>query len=130
MTVVYHRGQPKFDDALRPPSARKGWSTMRTLTLEVHEDLLTILRETNPNDNSERAALEAIVLELYRRRNISSGKAAELLGMKRVDFIAYSGELGIPFFDYSAEQWQAEIRASDEWSARLRARQSSPTPAH
>jgi predicted HTH domain antitoxin len=56
-----------------------------------------------------------IVLELYRRRTISSGKAAELLGMGRADFIAYASRLGIPFFDMTDQEWEAEV-------ARIRAR--------
>lgn len=40
---------------------------------------------------------EAVVLELYRRGIVSSGKAAELLGMQRFDFVGYADKLGIPF---------------------------------
>jgi predicted HTH domain antitoxin len=49
------------------------------------------------------------VLELYRRGTISSGKAAELLGMERFDFIKHASRLGIPFFDMTDEEWAAEM---------------------
>ena len=54
-------------------------------------------------------ARELIVLELYRQGKISSGKAAELLSLERVAFIQYASQLGIPFFDMTAEEWQAEV---------------------
>jgi len=50
------------------------------------------------------------VLELYRRGLVSSGKAAELLEMNRMEFIRYSGRLGVPYFRMSAEEWEEEKR--------------------
>ncbi|MCS7283277.1 MAG: UPF0175 family protein [Anaerolineae bacterium] len=47
----------------------------------------------------EQAVEEIAVRELYRRREISSGKAAELLGMERLEFIRYAARLGILYFD-------------------------------
>ncbi len=52
---------------------------------------------------------ELVVLELYRRRAISSGKAAELLEMERFEFIRYASRLGIPFFDMSEAEFEAEM---------------------
>ena len=49
-----------------------------------------------------------MVLELYRRGVISSGKAAELLKMAREQFIGYASQLGIPFFDMTEDEWRAE----------------------
>jgi len=42
-----------------------------------------------------------IVLELYRRGLISSGKAAALLGLARLDFIQRASDLGIPYFRFT-----------------------------
>ena len=55
------------------------------------------------------AVHELLVLELYWRAVISSGKAAELLGMPKQEFIQFSGRLGIPFFRMSDEQLNAEV---------------------
>jgi predicted HTH domain antitoxin len=60
----------------------------------------------------EQAAREMIVLELYRRSLISSGKAAELLGVPRIHFIQRASELGIPYFRFTEEEWQAEVAQS------------------
>ena len=57
----------------------------------------------------EDNARESIVLELYRQGQISSGKAAELVGMPRIAFIQHASDLGIPFFDMTEEEWRAEV---------------------
>ncbi len=79
---------------------------MRRVAVELDEQLVEVLRLLDqPVDRSVR---ELIVLELYRRGVISSGKAAELLGMSKLEFIQFSGRLGIPIFQLSDEQMDAE----------------------
>ena len=80
---------------------------MSTIQLDLHEDVIALLRDTE--QPIEDAARELIVLELYRRGAISSGRAAELLGMERFAFIRHASSLGIPFFDMSQEEWAAEV---------------------
>jgi predicted HTH domain antitoxin len=80
---------------------------MQTAKLELDEELLALLKLTNRP--VEQAATEMIVLELYRQRIISSGKAAELLGTDRFDFVRHASALGIPFFDVTAEELQQEL---------------------
>jgi predicted HTH domain antitoxin len=60
----------------------------------------------------EQAAREMIVMELYRRSLISSGKAALLLGLNRLDFIRRASELGIPYFRLAEDEWQTEVAES------------------
>lgn len=59
-----------------------------------------------------------IVLELYRRATIPSGKAAELLGMDRIDFIKHASRLGIPCIEMTEDEWVAEMAALDALSGR------------
>jgi len=80
---------------------------MSELRFEAPPELVTVLQELGDPDTT---AKECIVLELYRRGAISSGKAAELLGMDRFEFIRYSGRLGIPFFRMSPEDLQEELQ--------------------
>jgi predicted HTH domain antitoxin len=49
------------------------------------------------------------VLELYREGLISSGKAAELMGLPRADFIKHAGRQGIPYFQLTREELRREI---------------------
>jgi len=53
-----------------------------------------------------------IVFELYRRGVISAGKGAALLEMSRLDFIQRTSELGIPYFRFTDDEWQAEVSES------------------
>lgn len=55
---------------------------------------------------------ELSMLELYRRKEISSGKAAELLGMERFEFVRYASRLGIPFFDMSKEELEKDLESA------------------
>ena len=81
---------------------------MTTIQLELADDLASLLGADG--QSIERAALELIVMELYRRRTISSGRAAELLGMRLEEFIMRSSDLGIPFFDMTPEELDEELR--------------------
>jgi len=60
---------------------------------------------------------ECVVLELYRRGLLSSGKAAELLDMDRVTFIHYTGRLGIPYFRMTGDEWEEEAQQAQEFEA-------------
>lgn len=97
---------------------------MARITLDVDDELLSVLREVG--QPAERAALELLLLELYRRGTVSSGWAARRIGMNRFDFIRHASELGIPFFDMTEEEWAAEMR---EVERMVEAYRSSPTPA-
>lgn len=78
----------------------------------VEDDLAALLHSLN--QPLEQAARELMVLELYRRGTISSGKAAELLGVGRFDFISHASGLGLPFFEMTDEDWAADRAASDQ----------------
>jgi predicted HTH domain antitoxin len=79
---------------------------MSTINIDLEEDVVALLRQSN--QPVERAARELIVLELYRRGTISSGKAAQLLGMSRVEFIQHASRLGIPYFAMTEDEWKNE----------------------
>lgn len=86
------------------------------MKIEIDEELATILSQSK--QPLETAAKEMIVLELYRQRIISSGKAAKILGMMKVAFIQYASNLGIDYYTMSEEEWEAEKRSlSSLWSA-------------
>lgn len=76
------------------------------ITVNLNEELTALLH--GMNQPVQESALELMTLELYRRGTISSGKAAELLGMSRWEFVRYASRLGIAFFDMTEDEWQAE----------------------
>ena len=80
---------------------------MGTIQVNLDSDLVAVLEEVGrPAKDSVR---ELIVLELYREGLISSGKAAELMGLPRVEFIRRAGQQGIPYFQMSREELRQEI---------------------
>lgn len=95
-----------------------------TDALPLDDDLKELFGETERP--AAELAREYIVLEAYRRHDISSGRAARLLGMDKWDFIAWSGELGIPYLDLSEDEWAREMEVIERFFPRS---VPSPTPA-
>lgn len=81
---------------------------MDSLTVTLEPEWVETLR---PLDDRpvESFFKELAVLEMYRQRLISSGKAADLLKMDRMTFVAYASRQGIPFFDLSEEEFADEM---------------------
>ena len=82
---------------------------MSAIHLEIDESVTELLGDSP--EQIERAALEIIVLDLYRRHVISGGRAAEILNLDLLTFIRWSGSLGVPYFDMAPEDWEQELRA-------------------
>ena len=93
---------------------------MSNLSIEVADDLAGILGEVQQPIGT--AALELIVLELYRRGKVSSGRAAELLGMSRLARGGSGGraDVGDP---------RGEKRRRGEGTRRRRAWRAAPSCA-
>jgi len=79
-------------------------------TISVDDELLAVLPGGLPG--ADEQIRELAVIELYRRRVISSGKAAELLHRDRGEFIAYAGRLGIPYVDLDDVELDRELDAA------------------
>jgi len=83
---------------------------MASTYLDLGDELGAVLEKLG--QPVEQTAREMIVLELYRRSLISSGKAAALLGQERLDFIRHASDLGIPYFRFNENELQAEVAES------------------
>ena len=78
---------------------------MRTVQIDLPDDPLQ-------NIDDERLAVlarEATLVRLYEQGLISSGQAAQALGITRWDFLDLLGNYGVSFFDDSADLEQ-EVR--------------------
>ena len=84
---------------------------MHAVSLTLDADLAALLQSLN--QPLEGAVRELIILELYRRGTISSGKAAELMNMSRWEFVRFASRLGIPFFEMNQEEWETERLQAD-----------------
>ena len=65
---------------------------------------------------SDAAASELIVLELYRQRRISRGKAAELLGEPLPIFLQRAANADIPYFDLTSDELKQEIESAEDFA--------------
>ncbi len=79
---------------------------MSKVICDLPAEVLAVLRELGEPETSVK---ECVVFELYRRSLLSSGKAAELLGMERLEFIRYTGRLGIPYLRMTKDEWAEEL---------------------
>lgn len=80
---------------------------MGPASIELDRDLVDLLEELQRP--AKEAARELIVLELYRQGEVSSGRAAQLLGKEREEFIRYAPERGIPYFQLEEDELQREL---------------------
>ena len=85
---------------------------MALVQVELDQDLVDSTPESDAPPVKETAR-ELIVLELYRQGELSSGKAAQLLGMRRDEFIRHASERGIPYLQSSSEELRREIEDSE-----------------
>jgi predicted HTH domain antitoxin len=59
----------------------------------------------------QRRVTEWLVLSLFTEERISSGKAAKLLKMSRIEFLALLRARGIAFIDYTSDELTEEFTA-------------------
>ncbi|MGQ9627378.1 MAG: UPF0175 family protein [Anaerolineae bacterium] len=86
---------------------------MGNIEVKLEREILELLHPVH--GRPEDALKEYVVLELYRRREISSGKAAELLGMERFEFVRYASRLGIPFFEMDERELAEEVERAERF---------------
>lgn len=77
------------------------------MTVQIAEEIARLLPAP-----ADAAAIELIVLELYRQGRISSGKAAELLRDSKENFLRRAASAGIPYFNYTDEEVTEEIESA------------------
>jgi hypothetical protein len=85
---------------------------MNVIRFDIPDEVADLLGDSPEQVN--RRALEIIVLQLYRRHDVSAGRAAEILGIEKWTFIRWAGELGIPYLDTDPEDWEHRLRALEE----------------
>lgn len=82
---------------------------MKTTELKLHvsEDILYSLNETK-NSFIKKIRLYA-AMELYKLQKLSIGKASELAGMNKIDFMLELGKFGIPAINYDEDDFTDEV---------------------
>lgn len=77
------------------------------VNLQIPRDLLGAL--DIPEAQLKGCILELVALELFRQERISTGKAAELLGISKWEFIQLLAQHDIPYFTESPNELAAEV---------------------
>jgi predicted HTH domain antitoxin len=96
-----------------PVSSR---SKARTLAVDLPESVVQLLGST-PQDAARRLA-ELAFVELFRRGDVSSGWAAEQLGMSKSDFLDLLFSQDVPYFDLSEEELRQQVQVAKSRSDR------------
>ena len=80
---------------------------MSKLLLEYPEGLETAVQTTREEFADQIRLMAA--LKMFELGKLSSGKAAELAGVSRVEFLDLCGRYQVPVFNYSPEELEAEL---------------------
>lgn len=86
---------------------------MRQITLEYPDDL-ELAVQTTPEELGVQIRLMA-ALKMFELGKLSSGKAAELAGLSRVEFFEMCGRYRVSIFNYPPEELEAELKT--DWEA-------------
>jgi predicted HTH domain antitoxin len=81
---------------------------MKTLSIPYDEGLLVLMG--TPPEAFEQEARFLLALKLFELRRISAGKAAELSGLGKAEFLFKTSQLRIPVVDLDDDQLDAEFQ--------------------
>lgn len=89
--------------------------------IDLPEDLYLSLSSLGlTKDKLARESRKLLAMKFYKGKVLSLGKAAELSGLSKWDFIDYLGENDVPVVDYDDDETSRELRAVDQVKKRLK----------
>jgi hypothetical protein len=77
------------------------------VTLSLPRDLIGALDV--PPASLPGLVKESFAIEMFRQNRISSGKAAEMLSMSKLDFVQLLGKHSVPYFTHEPSELEAEL---------------------
>jgi predicted HTH domain antitoxin len=80
---------------------------MSIVSLEIPEEILISLKETPESLTREIQILAAV--KLFELGKLSSGRAAQLAGMSRVEFLTILGRYQVSPFSLTLEQLEQDV---------------------
>ncbi len=81
-----------------------------TVQVELPRDLLVALNV--PASEAGRRAQEWLTIELFREGEVSAGKAAEILGITKTQFILLLDQRGVDYLDLAPEELLSDTDAA------------------
>lgn len=85
---------------------------MKTVSIEFPETVFSALRK-DPDEFGQEMRIAAAI-KWYEMREISQGKAAEIAGLSRAEFINILARYQVSPFQYTTTELAEEIAALDE----------------
>ena len=82
---------------------------MRTLTIDYDEELPKLSGQSPAQFETEARFL--LAFKLFELRRISAGRASEMAGVAKPEFLLRASDLGVPVVDLDDDQLDAESRA-------------------
>lgn len=88
---------------------------MKTLNINipVSEEVLFVLKKDEKSLQEE--ARRILAIQFFKERKLSLGKAAELAGMDKDDFVVILGMNGIDIYQYTERELEQEFEAVDRF---------------
>lgn len=80
---------------------------MAVVSLEIPEELATFVMDNNEEEQLKRNAM--MLYPYIHDGIISHGRAAEILGIYKMDLIVLYGKLGIPYIEMTDEELNEEL---------------------
>lgn len=77
------------------------------ITIDIPQQLPDIMH-CSPVDFEKQAKM-AMVAKLYEMGKLSSGMAAQIAGLERVEFLLQLSQFGVPMIDLDKDELQADF---------------------
>src|SRR5208282_2886325 len=86
----------------------EGRPIVSEITMTIPDESLASLAASPDEASAELRMLAAV--KLFELKKLSSGAAARLAGISRVEFLDRLGDYGVPVFDMTEKEFEQETR--------------------
>ncbi len=81
-----------------------------TVQIQIPAGMAPYLSDDDPEMVFARNAM--MIYPMIKTLTISHGKAAEILGVHKIDLIKFYGSMGIPYFDMTEEELLSDLETA------------------
>ena len=85
---------------------------LATIQISVPKDMVSLIETSDMSEAMKRNAM--MLYPRIKDLTISHGRAAEILGVNKIDLIEFYGSMGIPYINQTPEEIEEELRAYHE----------------
>lgn len=85
---------------------------MATINIEIPDEMIQFVMPKNKEDQLIRDAM--MIYPYVFKKRISHGRAAEILGIHKLDLIDLYGQMGFYYFDQTKDELDKELQTFKE----------------